>query len=255
MEQYKSRICAFVPARAGSIGVPGKNRRSLAGLPLSMWSVKFALENQIIKHIYFSTDDEELAVNVAPDSFSLDQFRLMPEDAVFEISKKISIHRRSKSQAQTLSLISEVLFDFVNQNLIYEKFDYLLLLQPTSPFRKQDELTRMLNTPPYDTWSSIVSMKDVGGMHPDRMYRVKSGVATPFLSQENGDNKPRQLLEPLLIKDGAFYLLKTENLKNKIMLGDSVVPFVREGLSTINIDTPEDFSLAEYYANEFFKNC
>ena len=97
-----------------------------------------------------------------------------------------------------------------------------------------------------------MSMKDVAGMHPDRMYRISDKLAVPFLSQDKGDNKPRQSLERLYIKDGAYYLLKTENLKSRVMLGDLVIPFIREGLCTINIDTLEDFSLAEYYATEFF---
>ena len=36
-----------------------------------------------------------------------------------------------------------------------------------------------------------------------------------------------------------------QNLERLIFLGDAIVPFVRQGLKTINIDSPEDLILAQ----------
>jgi CMP-N-acetylneuraminic acid synthetase len=54
----------------------------------------------------------------------------------------------------------------------------------------------------------------------------------------------------MFIKDGAYYVLKKENLKNQIFLGKEIVPFFRSGFKTINIDEENDFELAELvYSN------
>jgi CMP-N-acetylneuraminic acid synthetase len=77
------------------------------------------------------------------------------------------------------------------------------------------------------------------------MFKLSGEYAIPLVDQSNGDNVPRQLLEKLYIKDGAFYILKRENLVKNIMLGTKVVPYVRHGIKTINIDEPDDLSIAQ----------
>lgn len=58
---------AFVFARGGSKGVPRKNIRPLAGVPLIEWSIRCARESGLFERIIVSTDDEEIA-SVASDS-------------------------------------------------------------------------------------------------------------------------------------------------------------------------------------------
>jgi CMP-N-acetylneuraminic acid synthetase len=82
------------------------------------------------------------------------------------------------------------------------------------------------------------------------MYRIVSQWATPILDQKLGDDRPRQSLERLYIKDGAYYLLRTENLLNKTLLGNKILSFERQGLWTVNIDTEEDFAFAEFAAQK-----
>jgi CMP-N-acetylneuraminic acid synthetase len=101
-----------------------------------------------------------------------------------------------------------------------------------------------------NAWTSIASVTEVGGMHPDRMYRVVTNkYLQAFQSQAYGDNKPRQLLEKLFIKDGAYYMLKKTTLRSNKMLGDNMLPLFRNGFHTINIDTELDFKIAELVAD------
>ena len=222
------RICAFVPARGGSQGVKGKNWRDLGGKPLILWTLEFALSSNAISEVYLSSDSETIAHIGSSGKIGVETFVDLPEDSITELDKNFYFHRRRRDQAQTLSLISEVLFDFVKRNKLWERFDFLLLLQPTSPFRSEEEIDRLLDLLQTDGWSSIVSLKDIGGMHPDRMYKLEDGIATPFSDQSLGDNRPRQSLEKLFIKDGAYYLLRIENLAREIMLGNRILPFFRE---------------------------
>lgn len=243
------RICAFVPARAGSQGVKGKNWRELGDKPLLNWTLDFALSCQDIAEIYLSSDSQEVFQVARSRAIKSEEFRNLEEDSLMYLRDRLYFHKRRSAQAQTLSLISEVLFDFVTVNKLREKFEFLLLLQPTSPFRKISELNEIKRLTCKKGWSSIVSLRDIGGMHPDRMYKVVENQAMPFVDQTLGDNRPRQLLERLFIKDGAYYLLRIENLLKGIMLGERIIPFIREGLLTINIDTEEDFFFAETVAS------
>ncbi len=55
------RVTAFIFARGGSKGLPGKNIRPLAGKPLIAWSIEHALSVNRIERIIVSTDSEEIA--------------------------------------------------------------------------------------------------------------------------------------------------------------------------------------------------
>jgi CMP-N,N'-diacetyllegionaminic acid synthase len=240
---------AFVPARGGSQGVRGKNWRELSGVPLIKWTLDFALSSKRIERVVLSTDSPEICEIGSEGKLRSAKFSSLDEDAIVQVSEKCFVHKRKIEQAGTYSLISEVLFDFTRNYRLNEEFDELLLLQPTSPFRYLEEFESLLDlSKSQDEWSSVVSVKNVGGMHPDRMYKLSSNWAAPFLDQSLGDNRPRQLLESLFIKDGAYYLLRTENLFKRVLLGNKILAFVRSGLRTVNIDTEEDFAYAEYAA-------
>ena len=58
------KAVAFIFARGGSKGLPGKNIRLLAGKPLIAWSIEHARAVQRIERVIVSTDSQEIA-NVA----------------------------------------------------------------------------------------------------------------------------------------------------------------------------------------------
>ena len=55
------KILAIIPARGGSRGVPGKNIKILAGIPLLAHSILHARNSPSVNRIVVSTDDEEIA--------------------------------------------------------------------------------------------------------------------------------------------------------------------------------------------------
>ncbi|HEL8615235.1 TPA: acylneuraminate cytidylyltransferase family protein, partial [Legionella pneumophila] len=116
------RILAIIPARAGSKRLPGKNIKLLAGKPLIAHTIDAALQSNCCEQVVVSTDSQEIA-DIAiqhgasvpwlrPASLSDDSSNI--EDAVIDLLnnyKKINVH-----------------------------FDSVLLLQPTSPFRKPETI-------------------------------------------------------------------------------------------------------------------
>jgi N-acylneuraminate cytidylyltransferase len=56
------KINAFIFARGGSKGLPGKNIKPLAGKPLLQYSIETAKQSPSISSIYVSTDDDDIAL-------------------------------------------------------------------------------------------------------------------------------------------------------------------------------------------------
>ena len=240
------KMTAFIPARGGSTGVPKKNIRLLHGKPLILHTRDFAENSDLFSKIVISTNDSEIATVASNGKLSRDEFIHASEGAYLALDDRFYVHKRPESQAQTLSPIREVLYDLASQEHSIFDSELVMMLQPTSPFRRVEELHEikkiMQQNPKF---TSIVSVTAVGGLHPDRMYKLESKILKPYLNQFNLDNKPRQLLEDLFIKDGAYYLLKKSILKQKTLLGEVMLPLFRSGLCTINIDTLMDFQMAE----------
>jgi CMP-N-acetylneuraminic acid synthetase len=244
---------AFIPARGGSTGVIRKNIRKLGGRPLIFHTINFAKSIDFFEQIIISTDDSEIAEISTNGKITAKIFKSLTEDQVIEISKNFMLHRRKNIQANTLSPIRDTLFDIAKDEHPLSNFDYVCMLQPTSPFRHKNDIEGIQTLiESANVWTSIASVTEVGGMHPDRMYRVLTDkYLQAFQSQATGDNKPRQLLEKLFIKDGAYYMLKKTTLKTHEMLGDKMLPLFRNGFHTINIDTELDFKIAELVVDNF----
>lgn len=236
---------AFIPARGGSVGIKNKNLQKVGGKTLIKRSFEHAVTSDIFDNIIISTDSFDIASEIFP-SISFKDFGHFLEDELILIDSNLFLHKRKTEQAQVLSPIRDVLFN-ISQKIDYK---YLWLLQPTSPFRENiefltiDQVVSTL-TKSNTEWSSIVSFKSTNGYHPDRMVKKIGDYVVPILGQTNGDNVPRQTLDTIHIKDGGFYVLKKENLDKKIMLGDRIIPFIREGLKTINIDSLDELKKAQ----------
>jgi len=244
---------ALIPARAGSIGVKNKNLQKVSGMSLVSRTYSQALNSDIFEKIVISTNSlpilHEIFLNFSPN-----EFKALKSDSIILLEGSTYFHKRSPNDSKTLSPIRNVVFK-LSRELDFSK---LWLLQPTSPYRLKKEFTdiqKLIDRLKISDlgWSSIVSCKAVGGMHPDRMLRLKGDYIESYSTQLQGENAPRQLLEKLYIKDGAFYVLKKENLLDKIFLGQSIVPFVREGLKTLNIDSVEDLYIAQMLAENFLE--
>lgn len=108
----KKKYLGVIPARGGSKGVLRKNIKSIAGLPLIAWTIRSALESELLSDLIVSTEDEEIA----------------------EISEAHGcrvLWRPSELATDEATCIS------VLQHVIEEiPFENLVLLQATSPIRK-----------------------------------------------------------------------------------------------------------------------
>jgi CMP-N-acetylneuraminic acid synthetase len=232
---------AFIPARGGSTGILNKNLELVGGKPIVRWAYDFCSENEIFDTVLLSTDSPKISETI----FKSDYISNLIEDRLHFLSKKEAIHRRSQTDSGTFSLIKDLVIKLSEYTEL--NFDYLWLIQPTSIFREKNDIKLLLKIIEGKMeWTSIVSVKDFTSNHPERMFNFKENYLEPFMNDTKIENIPRQLLQKVYIKDGAFYIFKKTNLQNNIFLGDKVLPYFRSSSRNVNIDDYEDLNYARY---------
>src|SRR3990167_8979999 len=114
----KPRILGVITARGGSKGIPGKNIKPLGGKPLIAYTIEAAKKSKLITHLIVSTDDEEIA-RVARECGAEVPFMRPAELAGDETGHLLVMQHALAHMEEKLGA----------------PFDYVLILQPTSPFR------------------------------------------------------------------------------------------------------------------------
>lgn len=228
---YKNKkILGIITARGGSKGIPKKNIKLLKGKPLIVYSILQAQKSKYIDKVLVSTDDKEIA----------------------EISKKhnVEIQMRPDKLAQDNTPHLPVL-QYVVRQLEKEgyKTDIIVLLQPTSPFRKDGEIDRaikeLIDNPKAD---SLMSVSEVPAHYnPLWVKKIKNDRLFPFK-----DIPRRQDLPKFYWKSGGIYIMKYNTLmKKNSLFGDFCMPHISEIKELANIDSESDFAFAEFLLDYF----
>ena len=214
---------AIIPARGGSKRLPRKNILDLCGKPLISWSIEAALKSKYISKVVVSSDDEEI-LNIS-SNFGAD------------------IIKRPYELANDTATTFDAIKHTIN-NL--EKYDYIVLLQPTSPLRNEkhiDEAIELLEEKQADAIVSVCEM-DHSPLWSNTL--PKDGNMRGFLREEIL-NKRSQDLEKYYRLNGAIYICKTDKLlENKsFFLKDNIFAYIMDRKSSIDIDEEIDFLFAE----------
>lgn len=218
------KILAIVPARANSKGIPRKNLRTLAGLPLVAWSIKQALASPSVDKVIVSTDGEEIA-DVAR-SFGADVPFLRPAEI-------------STDTAPTEDAMVHAVEELAKTG--YHP-DFVMLLQPTCPVRGRDAVEKSVQLLLETGSDSIVSAREI---HPFLWQSPRDAVA-----RYDFQNRPRRqdIAEDdrFYEENGSIYITRTEILmKNKCRLGGKIAIYEMSSAESVDIDTVDDLVLAE----------
>jgi len=221
-QKMKKQILAIVPARGGSKGIPQKNIRKLGGTPLIGITLRELSKVDKDLNVLVSTDDPAIAEIAA--RFGCPVQELRPPDL-----------------AQDDTAMIDVVIDAIEKN----NCNYVLLLQPTSPFRTSEHINKFLTYCIDKDLESAVSISKVS-KHPSLMYKMSaSGLISPFVEGIKATAR-RQDLEDIHALDGALYWASTEHLyKFKRFISDSTHGFELSSYIPIDLDTEKDWQLAE----------
>jgi CMP-N,N'-diacetyllegionaminic acid synthase len=212
---HDPRVLAVIPARGGSKGFPGKNVADLAGIPLIGHSIAAARMMPWVTRCVVSTDDPEIAL-VA---------ERLGGDVPFRRPAELAADDTPMARVLTHALA------------IVEKdetpYDYLLLLDPTSPARDPEQvraaLSQLVSRP---DWDGVVSVSPPD-FHPLWVGVAPSanGTLHRYFDQGAGTSS-RQQLDRFLRINGTFYLWRTDFVRS---VGDSWFDEGRHGM----VETPE----------------
>ena len=235
------RHLALIPARGGSVGLKDKNLQKIGKTSLVKRAWESCLDAGFFNTICLSTDSMMISREVSPE-FDLN---LSTDNSITFLSENSAIHKRSENDSGSFSSVYDLLLQIsVNTEL---EFDFLWLIQPTTPFRNRNEFDEIRIIAEMDNdFTSIVSVKDVNGNHPDRMFKLEEKYLEQLYYNKLDSSIPRQLLPKIYVKDGGFYIFRRSLLREKIFLGNRILPFIRSSLNNVNIDSIDDLNFARF---------
>lgn len=218
------KVLAVIPARGGSKGLPGKNIKVLGGKPLIAWTIDAALDTNFIDKIIVSTDCQNI-VKVAKN-FGAEVPFIRPDEL-------------SSDTATTSDVISHAI------NSMKEKYDILILLQPTSPFRTAKDIENAFEIYKSTITSSVASVYCADKSPYWYFTRDEIGTISSVLKME-GQFSRRQELPVTYLLNGAIYIVDMKKfLSYEKFIFDDSLSYVMSKESSIDIDNLMDFRLAE----------
>jgi CMP-N,N'-diacetyllegionaminic acid synthase len=190
------RILAFIPARGGSKGLPRKNVLPLGGKPLVVWTIEQALRAGVFDTVMVSTDDAEIAAIARASGAEVPSLRPahLAQDAT-----------------PTIDVILHVIDEYRANG---KEFDYVALLEPTSPLRARDDLATAVHQLVHADGDAdaLVSVGEIHMESPFIAQVVTGGRVEPLMPVEFAGIFQRQQLRTTYFPYGVIYLSRTQTL-------------------------------------------
>lgn len=217
------QVLAVITARGGSKGVPGKNIRPLAGKPLIAWTIEAARGSAYIDRLVLSSDDAEI-IRVA-QAWGCEVPFVRPAELARDETPGI---------APVLHAIAAL-----------PGYDYVVLLQPTSPLRTAEDIDGCLKMCLQSGAPVCVSVCESGDS-PYWMYTVASDGRMSPLLKSGTEAVRRQELPKVYVLNGAVYVAECRWLsENKTFVTPAALAFMMPGERSLDIDEEVDLLCAE----------
>jgi CMP-N-acetylneuraminic acid synthetase len=238
--QKQSDLLILIPARSGSKSIPNKNTILLSGEPLLSWTAKVAIGSDLSKNVVLSTDSNKIA------------------QLGIELGLQVPFIR-PKNLAQDRTLQLDVIKHAIvalskNFNM---KFDTIMLLQPTTPFRSRESVVKSYNYFCKYKADTLITISDVSKFAPSTKYLAEKSLLPDLFELElsSGEKQTqkrgtlRQDFEQIWWRNGSIYIFNTTTLiDSNSLYGGKTIGMPTNSVESINIDTPEDLALAKVIA-------
>lgn len=226
---------AFIPARKGSKGLPGKNKKLFSGKPLIQWSIEQASATKIFDHIIVSSDDPDV-LQIAHDCGK--KMKVVP---IERCPKGMSNKDKTRLAGDEADM-DVVLYDFFGRK--NNKCKYICLLNPTAPLRSPEDIKEMYKYIKMEKYWNVISVK-----WSDFIGWVEKPTNHGPLPTYNINRRPnRQTRNDFFLENGSIYWFKHEIF---IVYGHMIANPAKVKLyempveRSIEIDTPFDFYMTE----------
>jgi CMP-N,N'-diacetyllegionaminic acid synthase len=222
-------ILAVVPARGGSKGVKLKNLRPLNGVPLVALVGKVVRQLVYVDRAVVSTDHSEIAA-VAQDAGLEAPFMRPPE--------------LSGDRIADWDVLNHALLSCEKRD--NRQYDIIVMLQPTSPFRKPEHVTEAVKKLIAGGYDAVWTVSETDSKaHPLKQLTIR-GDRLDYYDPAGAEVIARQQLNPMYHRNGVAYVITRECLIGKKSIKGADTSFVVIEDVLVNIDTEIDFKLAEF---------
>ena len=226
---------AIVPARSGSKRLPNKNIKLLNGLPLVCWTINAFLRSDCFDRVIFSSDSNHY-FDVVSDNIS---------------DPRLSFHSRTNVEAGDKVKI----FDYLRESYtsFCSKDDCLAMGLPTAPLRTSDQIREafqlsiksgrsVFSASEYDFSVPFAFTLQAGANEENQTWTPLFGNESPMITGNTRSQDQLKYLHP----NGAIYVIQRAAMLNSInTFYHGSIPYVMDALSSIDVDTLTDFSIAE----------
>lgn len=221
--EIAKKTITLIPARGGSKGILKKNIKKLLEKPLICWTIEAAKASSCVDRIVVSTEDKDIA-KVAVESGAEVPF-LRPNELATDNAKSVDMALHALNNLPS--------------------YDWLLLLQPTSPLRTCDDIDNVFKFCFDKKASSVVSVCEVE-QHPNKMYTLNDSYKLSSLLSNHSEQERRQDLPRVFTTNGAIYLVNIAWFKKrKKYIDHDTIGYEMPLERSIDIDTLNDWYIAE----------
>ena len=221
------KVVAIIPARGGSKGIFKKNLVKVLGKPLIDWTIEAALSSSFITDVVVTSDDDDILSNTKKfeDVLLIDRPNELAQD-----------------NSRTEPVLAHALEFLKNKG---KEYDYLVLLQPTSPLRNSNDIDAAFKVLQNSEATSLISVVEPEH-HPLKSFKINDKGFLEGLVNNNFPFMPRQELPKIFQPNGAIYIVKiTEFLKKNTLFTNKTINFTMSPSKSIDIDTFEDIKRIE----------
>lgn len=228
---YKDKkILGVITARGGSKGIPRKNIKLLAGKPLIAYTIEATKKSKHLTRCIVSTDDQEIA----------DISRKYGADVPFIRPAELAQDRSS-----SMGVVQHAL-KWLKENQ-GEEYDYLMILQPTSPLRAGKDIDECIKKIVETKADSVMSMAELVDFSLKKLKKIDNDLILPLVEDEGAASSRRQDAEKVYKRNGVVYLTRVELIMQGDLFGRVCRPYIMPGEKSIDINEPIDFKLAEFW--------
>lgn len=217
----------LITARGGSKGVPGKNARIIGGRSLIQW--KADAVRPLLRagdRLVISTEDRNLA------------------DLAMRCGVDVPFQRPAELASDTASSASVIRHALDS----LPGFSVVVLLEPSAPFTTDDQYRRALQMMDFNDADLVVGMK-YASPHTAFIGDVRDDQSvTPIIMQFQRMARRRQDFAPQWTPSGGLYVFRSDMFlrTDDVYGGNRCYGLLQDRWTGLEIDTPEDFELAEY---------
>ena len=224
-------VLVVIPARGGSKGIPYKNIKPLNSKPLICYSIDVARQFTSDDNICVTTDDDKII------------------EVVENYGLKVPFKRPdylATDHCGSNEVIQHAYQHYEQQRIHY---DAILLLQPTSPFRKVEFLKEAVAL--YDDSIDMVTSVKLSSCNPyyDGFEEDAEGLLK--ISKGDGTIERRQDAPSVWQQNGSIYVINPKSLmENGMAHFTRIRKYAMSELYSVDIDNPFDWKVAELIINE-----